>query len=79
MEDILDLHTRPYDPQYPQVCMDEVSRQLLGTKRPPQPLQPGKPERLMIDKALVPPIRMCNCPCYKGVILLSTSTEQTMI
>jgi hypothetical protein len=29
MEDVLEVYTRPYDPLYPQVCMDEVSKQLL--------------------------------------------------
>ena len=29
MEDVLEVYTRPYDPRYPQVCMDEVSKQLL--------------------------------------------------
>jgi hypothetical protein len=29
MEDVLEVYTRPYDPRYPQVCMDEISKQLL--------------------------------------------------
>jgi transposase len=45
MEDVLDVYTRPYDPRYPQVCMDEVSKQLLRDIRQPLPMEPGRPER----------------------------------
>jgi transposase len=45
MEDVLEVYTRPYDPRYPQVCMDEVSKQLLRDVRQPLPIEPGKPER----------------------------------
>ena len=41
MEDVLDVYTRPYDPQRPQVCLDETSRQLLADVAPPQPMAPG--------------------------------------
>ena len=33
MEDILDVYHRLYDARYPQVCMDEGSKQLLSDKR----------------------------------------------
>lgn len=46
MEDVLDVYTRPYDPQYPQVCMDEVSKQLVGDVRPPLAMAPGRLERV---------------------------------
>jgi transposase len=45
MEDVLEVYTRPYDPRYPQVCMDEVSKQLLRDTRTFLPMEPGKPER----------------------------------
>ena len=45
MEDVLDVYTRPYDPRYPQVCMDEVSKQLVADTREPMPAQPGEVER----------------------------------
>ena len=45
MEDVLEVYTRPYDPQRPQVCLDETSRQLLGEVNPPHPLEPGQPAR----------------------------------
>src|SRR5947209_7067046 len=41
MEDVLDVSTRPYDPAYPQVCMDELSKQLIGETRVPRPPAPG--------------------------------------
>ena len=45
MEDVLDVYTRPYDPRRPQVCMDEISTQLLRDTRPALPAQPGQPAR----------------------------------
>ncbi len=41
MEDVLDVYTLPYDPAYPQVCMDELSKQLVGETRVPLPPAPG--------------------------------------
>jgi hypothetical protein len=45
MEDVLDVYQRPYDPQRPQLCLDEASKQLLGEVREPLPLRPGQPAR----------------------------------
>jgi len=45
MEDVLEVYQRPYDPEYPVVCMDESSKQMLKEVRKPIPAQPGKPER----------------------------------
>jgi transposase len=45
MEDVLEVYTRPYDPRFPLVCMDEVSKQVLRDTREPLAMQPGKPER----------------------------------
>ncbi len=45
MEDVLDVYKRPFDPRFPQVCMDEVSKQLLRDTRAPLATQPGKPRR----------------------------------
>ncbi len=46
MEDVLEVYTRPYDPRFPQICMDESAKQLLRDKRESLPLQPGQPERV---------------------------------
>ena len=43
MEDVLCVYHRPYDPQYPVVCMDESSKQLIGEVRVPIPVAPGRP------------------------------------
>ena len=46
MEDVLDVYARPYDPRFPQVCMDETSKQLVGETRTPLPAMPGQPRRI---------------------------------
>jgi hypothetical protein len=45
MEDVLDVYTRPYDPRYPQICFDEVPKQLVADTRLPLPPRPGTPAR----------------------------------
>jgi hypothetical protein len=51
MEDVLDVYTRPYDPRYPQVCMDEASKQLLRDTRAPLPAAPGQVQRVDYEYA----------------------------
>jgi hypothetical protein len=46
MEDVLEVYTRPYNPQRPQVCVDETSKQLVAETRAPLPATPGQPERV---------------------------------
>jgi len=41
MEDVLAVYRRPYDPNRPVVCMDEMSRQLLKELRDPIETEPG--------------------------------------
>jgi hypothetical protein len=45
MEDVLDVYQRPYDPRHPMVCMDELSKQLVGEVAHPLPLERGQPMR----------------------------------
>jgi hypothetical protein len=45
MEDTLEVYKRPYDPRFPQICMDEGSKQLLAETRAPIPMKKGKPKR----------------------------------
>lgn len=45
MEDVLEVYSRPYDPKYPQVCMDELHKQLIKETRTPIAMQPGEPEK----------------------------------
>jgi transposase len=45
MEDVLDVYKRPYDENYPVVCMDETSKQQLKDKREPIEMKPGSAEK----------------------------------
>jgi hypothetical protein len=45
MEDVLDVYTRSYDPEFPVVCMDETPRQLIKEKRMPIRITKGHLER----------------------------------
>ncbi len=45
MEDVLAVYQRPYDSRFPQVCLDEVSTQLLADTRRSQPPAPGRVAR----------------------------------
>ena len=45
MEDVLEVYHRPYDARYPQVCLDESGKQLVGEVRPPLPMRPGEVAR----------------------------------
>ena len=44
MEDVLDVYTRPVNPDCPMVCLDESSKQLLKETRIPLPVKPGHPQ-----------------------------------
>jgi hypothetical protein len=45
MEKVLDVYKRPYDAQFPVVCMDESPRQLIDEVKTPVPAKPGKQAR----------------------------------
>ena len=45
MEDVLAVYTRPYDPRCPQVCLDELHKQLIGETRVPIAAKAGEVER----------------------------------
>jgi hypothetical protein len=45
MEDALEVYQRPHDPEYPLVCLDETSKQLIAETRVPIPAKPGQPAR----------------------------------
>jgi hypothetical protein len=45
MEDVLDVYKREYDPKRPQICMDEMPKQLLADKRAPLPMKPGQVQK----------------------------------
>lgn len=45
MEDVLDVYSRPYNPEEPVVCLDEQPYQLLGEAREPLPMKPGSKKK----------------------------------
>jgi hypothetical protein len=45
MEEVLEVYKRPYDPRFPQVCLDETSKQLVSETRVPIQAEPGQVER----------------------------------
>ena len=45
MEAVLALYHRPYDPQFPLICLDEKSKELHGHLREPEPIRPGAAAR----------------------------------
>jgi transposase len=46
MEDVLDIYARPYDPEYPVVCVDEKPVPLLGDTRDPVPMKEGSVKKV---------------------------------
>ena len=46
MEDVLEVYTRPHDPDMPLVCLDETSKQLVSETRTPLPMKEGYPQRV---------------------------------
>lgn len=45
MEEVLNVYTHSYDARFPQICLDEGSKQLLADTREPLPMKPGEPKR----------------------------------
>lgn len=45
MEEILEVYQRPYNPDFPQVCLDEIQKELRSTPRGSLPVAPGQPQR----------------------------------
>jgi len=45
MEDVLDVYKRPHDPNCPQLCLDEMPKQLLAETYEPLPIKPGRVQK----------------------------------
>jgi hypothetical protein len=45
MEDVLDVYQREYTEEFPLICMDEASKQLLEDELPSIPMAPGRVTR----------------------------------
>jgi len=46
MEQVLDVYKKPYDEDYPVVCMDESPKQLIKETRIPIAMKPGKEKKV---------------------------------
>ena len=46
MEEVLQVYQRPYDPQYPVLCLDEASKQLIGEVIASESTESGNPARV---------------------------------
>jgi hypothetical protein len=46
MEFVLDVYKRPYNADYPVVCMDESPKQLIEEGRPSIAMKPGQDARV---------------------------------
>ena len=46
MEDVLDVYETPYNPERPDVCIDEKPYWLLGDVREPMPMCPGSNQKI---------------------------------
>jgi hypothetical protein len=44
LENVLEVYRRPYDPRFPLICMDELSKQLTTAARTSLPAKPGRSE-----------------------------------
>ena len=64
MEDVLDLHEEPYDPQRPTVCFDETSTQLIRAYLS-QPGRDGESGSTMSTGATAPDLFML-CEPLRG-------------
>ena len=45
MEDVLEVYTRPHDPDFPVVCLDETSKQLIAETQVPDSGEARTPAR----------------------------------
>lgn len=45
MESVLEVYKRPYHPDFPVLCLDEATKQLVKETVEPLPPQPGQPQR----------------------------------
>jgi len=46
MEQVLDVYKRPYEKDFPVVCMDESPKQMIKEKKIPIPMKPGSDEKI---------------------------------
>jgi hypothetical protein len=55
MEDVLEVYQRPHDPEFPLVCVDETSKQLIAETRVPIPEAGGTPHGTTKNMSVMEP------------------------
>lgn len=77
MENVLDVYKRPYDEDFPVVCMDESPKQLIEESKEPIPLCPGfeKREDYEYIRHGVVNIFMANEPLKGNRLVAVTQTK----
>ena len=65
MEDVLDVYCQPYDPSVPRICMDEMGKNLVKDKYPPEPAKPGR-SREKITPTRNKAARICSLPMNRS-------------
>jgi hypothetical protein len=80
MEDVLEVYTRPYDPRYPVVCLDETSKQVLCEVRPALPMAPGQVRREDYEYARGGVLNLfCVCEPLRGWRTVTVTDRRTML
>ena len=78
MERVLDVYKRPYNADYPVICMDESPKQLIADAQPSMPIKPGQEARMDYEYVRhgVANIFMANEP-LQGKRLVSVTEFKT--
>ena len=67
MEDVLEVYHRPYDPDRPQICLDETSKQMVAETRPSVPMEMDDANELMLNTVdVVLPVFLCYRNHWQG-------------
>lgn len=76
----MEVYTRPYDPQRPVICMDEVSKQVLCEVRDPLPMRPGTVQREDYEYARGGVLNLfLLCEPLRGWRSLTVTTQRTKV
>lgn len=78
MERVLDVYKRPYNANYPVICMDESPKQLIAEGRPSTPMKSGQAARVDYEyvRHVVINIFMANEP-LKGKRVVKVTEFKT--
>ena len=77
---MLAVYHRPYDPKWPQVCLDETSKQLLGHVYEPLPAKPGRLARVDDDYVRGGTVNIfCAVEPLTGRCLVEATSRRTSV